>query len=59
MPNSFAIIDQAARVSSQRRVDLPFADSALCQAGGNWLAALLDLPWLGPYTAAPTPNVWP
>lgn len=24
-----------------------------------WLAALLLLPWLTPYTAGPTPNVWP
>ena len=24
-----------------------------------WLAALLVLPWLSPFTAGPTPNVWP
>ena len=24
-----------------------------------WLAAFLLLPWLSPYTAGPTPNVWP
>jgi O-antigen ligase len=24
-----------------------------------WLAALLIFPWLNPYTAGPTPNVWP
>ncbi len=25
----------------------------------GWLAILLVLPWLSPYTAGPTPNVWP
>lgn len=25
----------------------------------RWLAILLVLPWLSPYTAGPTPNVWP
>jgi len=26
---------------------------------GWWLGAFLLLPWLSPYTAGPTPNVWP
>ena len=26
---------------------------------GSWLAALLVLPWLSPYTAGPTSNAWP
>ena len=25
----------------------------------SWLLAFLVLPWLTPYTAGPTPNVWP
>ncbi|MEP6589429.1 MAG: Wzy polymerase domain-containing protein [Polaromonas sp.] len=27
--------------------------------GAGWLAALLALPWLNPYTSGPTPNAWP
>ena len=31
----------------------------LGKPGAEWLAALLDLPCLSPYTAGPTPNAWP
>ncbi len=34
------------------------APSRRCLLNG-WLAVLLVLPWLSPYTAGPTPNAWP
>ncbi|MHB1200597.1 MAG: PglL family O-oligosaccharyltransferase [Polaromonas sp.] len=48
-----------ALVSHKSPVNCLASQTLNVRLSNAWLAVLLVLPWLSPYTAGPTPNAWP